>query len=365
MNVALRYIFRQLCLVTLFSTGMLALCLWLTQSIRFIDLVLTRGFSLTVFFKFILFLLPDLIVIILPVALLISILFVYNRLLNDSELLALKNGGLSNFELARGGLLLAGLIALIMYGINFYFLPLSFQKFKTMEHEIREKIGLSMIRPGEFHNFKHITLYVKKRNKNGEVFGILLQDARSPQHPITIMAEKGLISPNTDLLTMFNGTRQESHPETGKPSILWFKEYSLNLSSSANKGGHRQLKPYERFMDDLLNPKDVEANSSFAKRLLMEAHQRLLIPLMSPLFALTALNFFLRHHSPRQKKTKKIMAIIVSCLLSQLICIFLLNLSHKSLLMIGAAYFFVAAWGAFLIYTFDRPFRLFHPSKIN
>jgi lipopolysaccharide export system permease protein len=45
-----RYLFRQLALALLAVTVGLAALVWLTQSLRFIELVLDRGLSLAVFF---------------------------------------------------------------------------------------------------------------------------------------------------------------------------------------------------------------------------------------------------------------------------------------------------------------------------
>ncbi len=51
MSCASRYIFRMLAIGLLAVTAGLAALVWVTQSVRFIQLVLERGLSLAVFFE--------------------------------------------------------------------------------------------------------------------------------------------------------------------------------------------------------------------------------------------------------------------------------------------------------------------------
>ena len=71
-----RYLFRQLALALLAVTVGLAALVWLTQSLRFIELVLDRGLSLAVFFELTSLLLPSFFSVILPITTFIVMLFV-------------------------------------------------------------------------------------------------------------------------------------------------------------------------------------------------------------------------------------------------------------------------------------------------
>ena len=65
-----RYILRQLAPPTLFIAAALLGVVWLTQSLRFVDMIVNRGLSASQFLYFTVLLLPGVLAVILPVALL-------------------------------------------------------------------------------------------------------------------------------------------------------------------------------------------------------------------------------------------------------------------------------------------------------
>ena len=62
-----RYLFRQLALALIAVTVGLAALVWLTQSLRFIELVLDRGLSMVVFVELTSLMLPSFFAVILPI----------------------------------------------------------------------------------------------------------------------------------------------------------------------------------------------------------------------------------------------------------------------------------------------------------
>ena len=70
-----RYVFRQLFVALLVVTLGLVALIWLTQSLRFVELVVNRGLSFTVFLKLTGLLIPGFVAVILP----ITCLFIITR----------------------------------------------------------------------------------------------------------------------------------------------------------------------------------------------------------------------------------------------------------------------------------------------
>ncbi len=73
-----KYVFRQVGTVMFFITLCLTLAIWLTQSLRFVDLIVNRGLPVVEFLYLSMLLLPRFLVVVLPVALFASVLFTYN-----------------------------------------------------------------------------------------------------------------------------------------------------------------------------------------------------------------------------------------------------------------------------------------------
>src|SRR3990172_4055925 len=120
-----RYILRQLIGPFVFITLGLSAVVWLTQSLRFVDLIVNKGLSIQAFLQLTLLLLPVFFGVIAPVALFCAVLYVYNRLTRDSELVSLTASGLAPAQLARPALLLASLVSLLIYGMTLSFMPVA------------------------------------------------------------------------------------------------------------------------------------------------------------------------------------------------------------------------------------------------
>ena len=118
-----RYILRQLLgpfvLITVGLTGVI----WLTQSLRFIDMIVNKGLSLSAFLYFSMLLLPTFLGVILPIALFSAILFTYNKLVIDSEVVSFRTAGLGPWSLAAPAVTLATFVCVMVYAINLYFIP--------------------------------------------------------------------------------------------------------------------------------------------------------------------------------------------------------------------------------------------------
>src|SRR5271168_3962899 len=103
-----RYILRQCLSVMLLVTGALTTAVWLAQSLRLVDLIVNRGLSAEMFLYLAMLILPRFLDIVLPIGAFIAVLFVFNRLITESELVVMRAAGLSPFGLAKPVLALAG-----------------------------------------------------------------------------------------------------------------------------------------------------------------------------------------------------------------------------------------------------------------
>src|SRR5712671_668078 len=278
-----RYILRQCFGVMIFVTAALSAAIWLAQSLRLIDLIVNRGLSIDVFLYLAALILPRFLDIVLPIGVFIAVLFTFNRLTAESELVVMRSSGLSHVALAKPVLMLAGIAFLVLMSLSVYFLPASNRAFKDLQFEIRNRFVLSLIQEGTFTTISDkLTIYVRSRDDRGEVTGLLINDSRNPQRYVTIVAERGAFvdSPAGSRIVMVNGNRQQFDTETRKLSLLTFESYTLDLDTLHDAPVVRFREPQERFMDELFfPPKDVDG--SLRQGFVVEAHQRILVPLFS------------------------------------------------------------------------------------
>lgn len=314
MKSLFRYMTRQVGLVVLVVTCGLSLAIWLTQSLRFVELIVDRGLPLGVFLHLTLLMLPAFLTIILPIALFAGILFVYNKLTMDSEMVVMRAAGVSQLGLAAPALSVALAVVVAVVSLNLYFLPMSHRAFKDLQFSIRNDVSAVLLREGTFNQLgERLTVYIRERGPNDELFGILVHDARVPEQPVTMMAERGALvrSPDGARVVMFSGNRQEREGTRGRLSLLYFDSYSLDLDAFQQANEVRWREPRERYLHELFNPGDSPDDRYYAERMWVEGHRRLASPLLGGAFALVALGALLSGNFNRRGQAQRIGVALV------------------------------------------------------
>jgi len=150
MKIYLRYLIWQLILPALIATLAFSGAVWLSQSLRFVDLIVNKGLPLATFLYLTVLLFPSLLLVIMPFALFCGVLFAYHRLTIESELVVMQSAGLSNVQLAVPGLLLGLIITSIGYVNSLYAMPTAFRQFKDLQYEASRDFSHLLLQPGVF-----------------------------------------------------------------------------------------------------------------------------------------------------------------------------------------------------------------------
>ena len=101
MKILNKYIFKQIFIGFLVVAFSLLSMLWLTQSLRFVEMVTRQGLPVYLFAEMTSFLMPRIFNILSPIAVFVAVLFVYNRLISDRELVVMQSVGMSPFSNAK------------------------------------------------------------------------------------------------------------------------------------------------------------------------------------------------------------------------------------------------------------------------
>lgn len=309
------YILRRSTVAFLFVTLSLVCAIWLMQSLRLIDLIVNRGLPFSMFLYMSMLMLPTFLALILPVSLFTAVLFAYNRLTMDSELLVMRAAGISQTGLSKSAFLLAGIVTVIIYSLTLYLLPLSFREFKDRQVTIRNDFSTVLLQEGVFTELATgITVFVRERGAEGELLGVLVHDGRNPEKPVTMMAENGALVRTDEgpQVIMVNGNRQEVSKDSGALSLLYFDRYVLDVHSVDKTLDKRWREPRERFLDELFFPDMTDGNNQFnAAKLRAEGHQRLTLPIYALTFTVIALAALLSGDYARRGLGKRITTAIL------------------------------------------------------
>lgn len=320
-----RYIIKNLLGPIIVFTVTLTGIIWLTQSLRFIDLIVNRGLSFFDFVALALLLVPSLLMIILPVSLFIAVIYAYNKMTVESELIVLRGAGLNHFSLAKPAIIVACLITLLSYALSLYILPSSYRIFKDKQAFIRDNYASLLLQEGVFNSPSNgLTIYLDSRDYDGLLKGILVHDSRDPEHPVTMMAEEGRLVTDEEgnhQFDLINGNRQEVNNEDKQLSLLNFDRYTLDISKYTETTPIiRWREPKERYMHELLWP-EKKTPDRLKEKLKAEAHQRITWPLYNMILTLLALSALLSGHLNRRGQWKRILfasMVAIMCVSSAL-----------------------------------------------
>ena len=286
-----RYVLRQLSVALVAVTAGLVALIWLTQSLRFVELVVNRGLSIGVFLELTGLLIPNFVAVILPITTFVVVQFVYQRLAGDRELTVMRAAGLSPLMLSRPALALVLGVVAISFVLNIWVVPRSYTGFREYQFEIRNRMAAFLLQEGVFTPVSDdLTVYIRSRDRDGTLRGILVEDARQKNSRATILAETGRLidGGSGPRVLLQNGSRQEIDRNTGRLNVLTFAENSIDLASSAKNGETRYRDSAEMSLAELVNPASA-LNARDIGKLLVEAHRRLSAPFTAASFAMVAL----------------------------------------------------------------------------
>src|SRR3972149_3913695 len=207
-----RYIGRELFTSMSLGLGFFTFVL-LTKSIpKLIELVLSKGVPLGSAARLLLYMLPPLLVLTTPMALLLAVIATYGRLAADQELTALKAAGctLSRLALPAFGV---GIVAMaITAASSIYGVPWAAQAFRELLFVLTRTRATIGIQERVFNDdFHGLILYTNRLdNAKGIMEGGFVVDTRDEKNPRTITARRGRVAPddrqNTVVLELQEGS---------------------------------------------------------------------------------------------------------------------------------------------------------------
>jgi lipopolysaccharide export system permease protein len=340
-----RYILRQTVIITILVALVFTAAVWLVESLRLIDLIVNRGLSLGLFLYLAMLILPRFVDAVLPIAVFIAVLFTYNRLITDSELVVMRSAGVSQMALARPALACASAALVILAAMSVYFLPASNRAFKDLQFEIRNKIASVLLLEGAFNTISdNVTIYVRARDTQGDLSGIVIYDSRDKTRPMTMVAEHGAFV-ETDQgprLVMLKGSRQVYDRIKKRLSVLSFDQYTLNLDRYREGGGIRERQPEELYLPELLAADPGESPLAWQARL-VELNFRLITPLSTLALAAIPLACLLTGEFSRRGQVRRVLAAVVWAFLFEALDVGLKNVAVRNAAAIVPLYLNVAA----------------------
>jgi lipopolysaccharide export system permease protein len=288
-----KYIFRttlaSFAVVLVSLTGVI----WITQALRGIDLMTSQGQTILTFLGVTGLVIPALVLIIAPIALMIAISHTLNKLATDSEIIVMNAAGFSPIRLFVPFLYATLVVALLVAFIAAYLAPDGMRRIKRWDAEITADVLANILQPGRFTQLdQNLTIRVRERQPGGVLAGIFVDDRRDPKEHVSIIADHGTVLNNErgSFLVLQDGHLERF--ETGKqdPALVSFDRYAFDMSKFSNRSSDVVYGIRERYLWELISPAPNDPMyQQLPGQFRADLHDRLLAPLYP--FAFAALTF--------------------------------------------------------------------------
>ena len=287
-----RYLLRQLLGPTLLATLALTGVALLSTSLTQLEIIVSRRQSALVFLEVTLMAMPQLINMVLPIAVFVAALVALNRLQTEQEIVVCFAGGMSRWRVISPAIRLAAVATVTGLFLNLWVQPAALRAMREVLFDVRTDLAATLVREGEFTEpAPSLTVYAQSIDATGLIHNLFIHQSRADGAASTYTANEGRIVKRwgKPVLLMRKGSNQE-FAKTGVLNYLSFDDYVFDLNKFMTSEEMVHYKSSDRYMHELLFPdltQDWEKKNR--KKLMAEAHNRLATPIYNITFMALAL----------------------------------------------------------------------------
>lgn len=354
MKVVERYILRRTVEVFTAALFWTLAIVWTTQVLARIDLVTDNGQSALTFFEIATLILPSIIPIVVPFALVIAVAQTLSVMNTDSELVVISAAGASRGTVIRPILLLAVIAGIFSFTVDNGVDPYARERGRHLVAAARADLLSLVIQEGTFRKVDEgLFVQVGERLPNGQLGGIFVADSREEGIDLVYYAKTGaVVEDDTDkqLLVMNDGVVHRKRP-SGDVSIVRFDSYAFDLSAFSKASDSITMYPKDRTIAYLLDPdpndKIFQENPRSFR---VELHRRLSEWLYSIVFAVIALAVAGDARSHRESRINPLITAVTICLFIRWLGFFVTNQAQTAVWLTPFVYLVplgataIAAW---------------------
>lgn len=311
------YILQRTTRIFLLSLGALTGVGWITQVLDRLDVVTAKGQAIPVFLLMTISVLPAVIQVVAPMALLLAVLITLNGLTGDNELPVIAAAGASPKAINRP-IIGFGIAVMLAMAVSYHVVtPAGLHLLRTILANVRADLIASLVQDGGFRALENgMTMHFRERTADGGFSDVFISDERNYEEPRAFSAARGLLldTGSGPFLVLQDGHLIQED-RGGGGSVVTFDTYALDLRDIGSAGALPIFRAVERSTFYLLDPSPDDPYSSSAPlRVKAEILDRLASPLYALVFPLIALSYLGSPRTNRQDRRLAIASVVLVCL---------------------------------------------------
>jgi lipopolysaccharide export system permease protein len=240
------YILKEILPSFLVSLLVFTFVLLLAKILELTELVVVEGIQPLTLLRFLLYSLPFLLSLTIPMSTLLAVLLAFLRLSGDSEIVVLKSAGLSLYRLLPPVILFALWALMVTSYLTLYLVPASNRAFRNQLLALAKIRADISIKEQIFNtDFESLVLYVNRVDRrDGWMHEIFIRDARETDAANVITAGRGRLTADTKqrmlVLELYNGIVDRMEES------ITFDRYDLRLDLASTLST-KHLAPPDQF----------------------------------------------------------------------------------------------------------------------
>lgn len=302
------HLLSQILQAVLIIVGSLVMIALLAQGLSRTDVILENRQSALTYFYIVMLGSPQVIALLLPLALFVASVWALNRVHKDSEIVVAQAAGMTRWQIASPVLRLAVGCLVLNLAINLWVQPVAQREMREAVAAARADLAAALIRPGQFtSNGERLTFYAREQ-VGGELRGVLISDMTDPQFPTDILARSAaLVSVEGRPTLLLRDALSQQLDSNQQLSVLEFDQYMFDLTDFMKEDADLILKASDKFLHELIfvDRKNYFENKE-ADSFLAEANVRITSPMLNIVMALLAIVAVLGGDFSRQGYSKRI-----------------------------------------------------------
>jgi lipopolysaccharide export system permease protein len=243
MRILSRYVLRQHVAPFMFALTALTLLMLLDQVAKQFHRLVGKGLGARVIAEVFLYSIPFMVAVIVPMAVLVAVLYAFNRLAADNEISAMKASGVSLARLTIPVIVSATFIGAGLVWFNDNVLPEANHRLASLRASITRKEPTFALQERELNEVLERRLFIQAAhidNASSRLDNVTIWDERDAERSRTIYADSGIMAFNaamTDLyLTLYDGKIEETRPEAPEAiREVWFATNYVRIAEVGNE----------------------------------------------------------------------------------------------------------------------------------
>lgn len=310
-----KYMMRGLALTIVTLALSLTLIILLTQSIRFLELVIGSDASVHYLLIMIGLAIPKFLEAILPLSFAIAVIYIARRASEDREIVIMSGSGQSVPVIAKSFFVMTFVMMGVQFALSGWIAPLAVEQLQKTRQDVKSHYATLVFREGVFTTLGNgLTVFTESRQGLNSLNNLMIHDADGQFHKgkaTTILARRGIVNLTKDQqqLLIYDGTQYQRDLKDGTISRLDFDQYTLDIPvQNTGSIGTRWQEPDERTFPNLFISADTGTQRDLRKQdeFIAEIHKRLSTPLLYPAFTLTIIMFLLMQTWDRRVQQKPV-----------------------------------------------------------